>query len=92
MSRTREPIDSRDTRAGKQAQPSASSRRLSGLSKRQRFTAIASVAYILLGAIIIVRSILADVQPLAVLGAVFIALGVVKLRDFWKWSRTRDVR
>lgn len=44
-----------------------------------------SVIYICIGIIIMVRSVLAHVVPIAVLGVVFIALGVVRLRDYRVW-------
>jgi uncharacterized membrane protein HdeD (DUF308 family) len=64
---------------------------LSGLSRRQRFTVFASLAYIILGTVIAVRSLLAGVIPLAVLGAVLIALGIVRIRDLLRWRRNARV-
>lgn len=52
-------------------------------SLRQRYFVIASLLYIGLGIIILVRTVLAHVLPLAVLGIVFIALGAVRLRDYY---------
>lgn len=51
---------------------------------RERYFVIASLLYIGLGIIILVRTALAHVLPLAVLGIVFIALGLVRLRDYHK--------
>ena len=65
--------------------------KLSGLSRRQRFTVFASLAYIILGTVIAVRSLLAGVVPLAVLGAVLIALGIVRIRDLLRWRRRASV-
>jgi uncharacterized membrane protein HdeD (DUF308 family) len=56
-------------------------------SLRQRFTAVSSALFILLGLIILVRSLIASVIPLAVLGVVFIALGVVRIRDYLRWRQ-----
>ncbi|MGH2448879.1 MAG: hypothetical protein ACRDFS_09815 [Chloroflexota bacterium] len=50
--------------------------------RRQRFFLMVSVAYILIGAVIVVRSLLGGVMPLVLLGGVFIALGLVRLRDY----------
>lgn len=55
------------------------------LSLRQRYTLVASGLFIALGILIVVRSILAAVLPLIVFGAVLIALGVVRIRDFLLW-------
>jgi uncharacterized membrane protein HdeD (DUF308 family) len=54
---------------------------------RRRYYVLASVIYILLGVVIVVRSILAHVAIIAVLGVVFIALGAVRLRDYVAWHR-----
>jgi uncharacterized membrane protein HdeD (DUF308 family) len=50
---------------------------------RQKYYVVASVVYIILGFIIVVRSALAHVFVLAILGLVFIALGAVRLRDYF---------
>lgn len=52
------------------------------ITPRQRLFVIASVLYILIGVVIFGRSVVAHVLPVAVLGIVFIALGMVRLRDF----------
>ena len=49
---------------------------------RQRYYVLVSVIYIALGLIIVVRSVLAHVLIVGILGVVFIALGLVRLRDF----------
>ena len=56
---------------------------------RGRLYIFSSVAYMVLGVIIAVRSIAAHVVPIAVLGVVFIALGGVRLRD-WMIARDRS--
>lgn len=60
-----------------------------GASVRGRLYIFSSVAYMVLGVIIAVRSIAAHVVPIAVLGVVFIALGGVRLRD-WMIARDRS--
>jgi hypothetical protein len=50
---------------------------------RQKYFVIASWVYIILGFVILVRSALAHVFVLGILGVVFIALGGVRLRDYW---------
>jgi uncharacterized membrane protein HdeD (DUF308 family) len=45
-----------------------------------------SVIYILIGLVIMVRSVLAHVAVIAILGIVFIALGAVRLRDYHAWT------
>lgn len=49
---------------------------------RQRYFVMASFLYIGLGVVILVRTVIAHALPLAILGIVFIALGVVRLRDY----------
>lgn len=57
---------------------------------RQRFYVFASVAYLVLGLIVIVRSVLAGVIPVGLFGLVLIALGAVRLRDYYlREQRTR---
>jgi uncharacterized membrane protein HdeD (DUF308 family) len=51
---------------------------------RRRYFVVASVAYIVAGLIIVARSVIAHVIPLVILGVVFIALGAVRLRDYFK--------
>jgi uncharacterized membrane protein HdeD (DUF308 family) len=58
---------------------------------RQRYYVLVSVIYILIGLVIMVRSILGHVVAIGLLGLVFIALGAVRLRDFVAWTR-RDPR
>ncbi len=59
-------------------------------SLRQRYFVIASLLYIVLGIVILVRTVLAHALPLVVLGLVFIALGVVRLRDYAKREALRQ--
>jgi hypothetical protein len=49
---------------------------------RQRYFLAVSGAYIVLGLIIMGRSIMAHVFVLGILGVVFVALGAVRIRDF----------
>lgn len=51
---------------------------------RQRYYVVISFGYILAGLVIASRSLLAHVAPIAILGAIFIALGLVRLRDFFR--------
>jgi uncharacterized membrane protein HdeD (DUF308 family) len=55
---------------------------------RQRYYVLVSVIYIALGLIIVVRSVLAHVLIVGILGVVFIALGLVRLRDFAARNRS----
>lgn len=48
---------------------------------RERYYVAVSVAYIILGVTIVVRSAMAQVPIVGILGVVFVALGVVRLRD-----------
>ncbi len=50
---------------------------------RRRYFVVVSVMYLVLGAIIVARSVMAHVVPMAVLGMVFLALGAVRLRDYF---------
>lgn len=56
-------------------------------SLRQRYSLVISVAYIAIGVVIVVRSLLAIVLPLVLLGIVFMALGAVRIRDYLSWRR-----
>ncbi|HEX6507253.1 MAG TPA: hypothetical protein VF221_06435 [Chloroflexota bacterium] len=56
---------------------------------RQRYYVFVSVIYIVLGLIITVRSIVAHVVIIAVLGVVFLALGMIRLRDYIAWMGRR---
>jgi hypothetical protein len=49
---------------------------------RERYFVVVSVLYIAIGSVIIVRSALAHVLIIGVLGVVFMALGVVRLKDY----------
>jgi uncharacterized membrane protein HdeD (DUF308 family) len=53
---------------------------------RRRYYVLVSVIYILIGLVIMVRSVLAHVAVIAILGIVFIALGAVRLRDYLTWT------
>jgi hypothetical protein len=54
------------------------------MTLRQRYYVAASVAFVMLGMVIVVRSVAARVLPVGLLGAVFIALGMVRLKDFFR--------
>ncbi len=62
-------------------------RHMTGRSGRERFYLAVSVMYILVGLLISVRSLLAHVYLVALFGVVFIALGVVRLRDYWAFYK-----
>jgi uncharacterized membrane protein HdeD (DUF308 family) len=51
---------------------------------RQRYFVLVSVLYLAAGAVILVRSAVAHVVPLMLLGVVFLALGGVRLRDYYR--------
>ena len=51
---------------------------------RGRYFVLVSVLYLALGIVIMVRSVVAHVVPLVVLGVVFLALGGVRLRDYYR--------
>ncbi|MGI8967818.1 MAG: hypothetical protein ACR2GA_01780 [Chloroflexota bacterium] len=55
---------------------------------RARYSLAVSTGYVLVGIVIIVRSLVAHVLPLILLGAVFIALGAVRVRDYLAWRRS----
>jgi len=52
---------------------------------RRRYYVLVSFAYIILGFIVLVRSVMAHTLVIAVLGVVFLALGAFRLRDYAKW-------
>lgn len=63
---------------------------VSPISKmRTRYFVAVSLLYLVLGAVIMVRSVLAHTQPLIILGIVFLALGLVRLRDYNSRRQTR---
>jgi len=51
---------------------------------RQRFFVLVSVLYLAVGSVILVRSAVAHIVPLMLLGIVFLALGGVRLRDYYR--------
>jgi uncharacterized membrane protein HdeD (DUF308 family) len=55
---------------------------------RQRYRLFASALYIVFGVIIIVRSIVAQVLPLILLGVVLVALGAIQIRGYLAWRHT----
>lgn len=51
---------------------------------RRRYYVLVSILYLILGAIILVRSVLAHGNPaIVILGIVFLALGIVRLRAYF---------
>lgn len=52
------------------------------MTLRQRYYVAASAAFVILGLVIVARSVAARVLPVGLLGVVFIALGMVRLKDF----------
>ncbi|GAC1444956.1 MAG: hypothetical protein NVSMB52_04890 [Chloroflexota bacterium] len=57
-------------------------------SVRQKYSVVVSCGYIAAGAVIITRSVIAHVLPVGALGLVFVALGLVRIRDHVRWRRT----
>jgi hypothetical protein len=55
------------------------------VSGRPRYFLIITSGYFLAGLVIIVRSLLAGVLPMLIVGAVFLALAAVRFRDFLSW-------
>lgn len=58
---------------------------------RRRYYVVVSIAYIVLGIVILVRSVTSHVLPIVILGIVFIALGLVRLRDYFNFTRSGRV-
>jgi uncharacterized membrane protein HdeD (DUF308 family) len=54
---------------------------------RNRYYVLVSVIYIAIGLVIMVRSLIGHVAAIGLLGLVFIALGVVRLRDYLSFRR-----
>jgi hypothetical protein len=52
---------------------------------RPRYFLIITAGYMLAGSIIIVRALLAGAFAMAILGAVFLALAAVRVRDYRSW-------
>lgn len=50
---------------------------------RRRYYVAVSVGYVIIGLIILTRSAMAHAVPAVILGLVFVALGLVRLRDYW---------
>jgi uncharacterized membrane protein HdeD (DUF308 family) len=59
---------------------------MKGTITRSRYFVFASVMYVLLGAVIAVRAAMAHAPVPVVLGLIFLALGAVRLRDYWRWK------
>ena len=58
---------------------------MKGGAVRRRYFLAVSAGYIILGVIILARSIVGHVLPVGLLGLVLIALGLVRLRDYLSW-------
>jgi uncharacterized membrane protein HdeD (DUF308 family) len=56
---------------------------------RQRYYVAVSILYVLLGVVIVTRSLIGHVVPIALLGVVFIALGAVRLREYFVHADSR---
>lgn len=56
---------------------------------RQRYFVVVSGLYVALGVIILARSLVAHVIPLVILGLIFIALGIVRIRTYRKQGEER---
>jgi hypothetical protein len=54
---------------------------------RNRYYVLVSVIYILIGLVVVVRSLIGHVAAIGLLGIVFIALGVVRMRDYVAFRR-----
>jgi hypothetical protein len=50
-----------------------------------RYFLIITSGYFLAGLIIIVRAVVASAYPMVILGAVFLALAGVRIRDYLSW-------
>lgn len=55
---------------------------------RRRYHLAVSGGYVAIGAVIGARSVLAGVIPIAILGLVFVALGLVRVRDYVNWRKS----
>jgi len=56
-------------------------------SLRRKYHIAVSLAYLALGVVIAARSIAGHVLPVGILGLVFIALALVRLRDYRAWKK-----
>ena len=54
------------------------------MTLRQRYFVVLSVGFVVLGIVIVVRSLLQGAPPVAIFGGVLIALGLVRIREFLK--------
>ncbi|MDQ2745431.1 MAG: hypothetical protein M3Z66_24485 [Chloroflexota bacterium] len=57
-------------------------------SLRRKYHVAVSLAYLALGGVIVARSIAGHVLPVGILGLVFIALALVRLRDYRTWKNS----
>jgi uncharacterized membrane protein HdeD (DUF308 family) len=57
------------------------------LRLRQKYFLVVSAGFIILGLIILARAAIAGVPIIGILGAVLIALGLVRIRDFFNAGR-----
>ncbi|HLJ67231.1 MAG TPA: DUF308 domain-containing protein [Chloroflexota bacterium] len=60
------------------------------MSARARYHFVASVLFIAIGVVILVRAVLAHVPFAGLLGVVFLALGIVRIRAFLNWKRQQS--
>jgi len=56
-------------------------------SLRRKYHVAVSLAYLVLGVVIVARSIAGHVLPVGILGLVFVALALVRLRDYYTWNK-----
>lgn len=54
---------------------------------RHRYFVAVSIIYLIIGAVILARSIIGHVVPVGILGLVFLGLGAVRLRDYVRRPR-----
>lgn len=57
---------------------------------RSRYFVFTSIVYVLLGATIAVRALEAHALIPIALGLIFLALGLVRLRDYRRWRATNQ--
>jgi hypothetical protein len=55
------------------------------ISGRPQYFLIITAGYFLAGLIIVVRSILVGAVPVIIVGAVFLLLAAVRIRDYFSW-------
>jgi hypothetical protein len=55
------------------------------ITPRQRYFVLASLLYLVLGTIIIVRAAIGQSPVIVIFGVILVALGAIRLRDFRAW-------